>query len=163
MSSGILVIGIGNEFRSDDGLGLYAARELKRRGFPGVTVIEHPGEGTSLLESWKASDSALLIDAVSSGGTPGDIHRIDCLVERVPHSLFRSSSHTFGVSEAIALGTNLGSLPRVLMLYGLEGNHFGPGSGLSDAVLRGMPGLIACIEDDIAHLTHLMEPAGEHP
>jgi hydrogenase maturation protease len=163
MNAGILVVGIGNEFRSDDGLGLFAARELKRRGFSGVTVLEHAGEGTSLGGLWEGADCALLIDAVSSGGTPGDIHRIDCHISPVPHSLFRSSSHTFGASEAIALGKSLKSLPRVLMLYGIEGNHFGPGSGLSDAVLRGMPGLITCIEEDLAHLTHLAEPAGEHP
>jgi hydrogenase maturation protease len=67
------------------------------------------------------------------------------------------------VSEAIALGKSLGSLPHALVLYGIEGKNFGPGSGLSDAVLRGMPGLIACIEDDIARLTHSMAPTGEHP
>ena len=160
MNSGILVIGIGNEFRSDDGLGLYAARELKRRGCSGVTVIEHPGEGSSLHEAWQGCGCAMLIDAVSSGGTPGSVHRVDCHRDPVPHSLFRSSSHTFGVSEAIALGRTLGSLPGVLLLYGVEGRTFEPGRGLSEAVVRGIPVLIARIEEDIADLTHRTQPAG---
>lgn len=159
----VAVIGIGNEFRSDDGLGLYAARELKRRGTPGVTVAEQAGEGTALLETWQGQDVVILIDAITSGGTPGEVHRIDCIATEVPHSLFRSSSHTFGVAEAIALGRSLGALPRMMVLYGIEGYRFDQGRGLSDEVLRSMPQLLAGVEDEIARFTHHQEPAGEHP
>jgi len=45
----ILLIGVGNEFRTDDGLGILTAREIRRRGYPGVQVMEANVEGTSLL------------------------------------------------------------------------------------------------------------------
>lgn len=159
MTPGVLVIGIGNEFRSDDGAGLCTVRALRRRGHPDVTVLERSGEGTALLETWKGAACVLLIDAVQPGHCPGGLHRIDCHHEAVPHSLFRSSSHTFGVSEAIALASSLGSLPRVLLLYGIEGSSFAQGTGLSDAVVRGIPDLLAWIEEDIAELMHTKEPA----
>jgi hydrogenase maturation protease len=119
--------------------------------------MERSGEGAVLLEAWKGAGCVLLIDAVSSGHAPGDLHRIDCHRAQVPHSLFRSSSHTFGVSEAIELGRTLDTLPGVLMLYGIEGSSFEPGRGLSDVVVRSIPGLLAWIEEDIAELTHLKE------
>lgn len=159
MTPGVLVIGLGNEFRSDDGLGLCAAREVQRRGIPGVTVVERSGEGTGLLEAWKDAPCVLLIDAVQPGHLPGGVHRIDCHHDPVPHSLFRSSSHTFGVSEAIALARSLDSLPRVLILYGIEGCTFVPGRGLSDAVVRSIPDLLTWIGEDIAELMHTKEPA----
>lgn len=163
MSDSVAVIGIGNEFRSDDGLGVYAVRELKRRGLPGCMIAEQTGEGTALLETWQGYDCTVLIDAIASGGTPGEVHRIDCLAGVVPHSLFQSSSHTFGVAEAIALGRSLGALPRILVLYGIEGSRFEQGSGLSDEVLRSMPLLLAGVEEELARFTHHQEPAGEHP
>ncbi len=163
MNTEVLVIGLGNEFRSDDGLGLCAAREVQRRGPPGVRVMECSGEGTALLEAWKGAECVLLIDAICPGHSAGSLHRIDCRRDSTPHSLFRSSSHTFGVSEAIALATSLGSLPRVLLLYGIEGCNFTPGQGLSDAVVRSIPDLIAWIGADIADLTHTNEPARGTP
>jgi hydrogenase maturation protease len=163
MNGTVAVIGVGNEFRSDDGLGLYAARELRRRGAGGIVVTEQSGEGTALLDTWQGQDVVVLIDAITSGGTPGEVHRIDCIASGVAHSLFRSSSHTFGVAEAIALGRSLGALPRVLLLYGIEGCRFDQGRGVSDQVLRGMPLLLAGVEDELARFTHHQEPAGEHP
>jgi hydrogenase maturation protease len=162
LNGGIRFIGLGNAYRTDDGLGLYAARELARRGLPGVTVMEMPGEGTALLEAWRGTWCVVLCDAISSGGTPGDVHRIDCLASPVPHSLFRSSCHTFGVAEAIALGKSLDEVPGILLLYGIEGCRFDQGEGLTDPVVRSMPQLLARIEDELAHLTPYTEPAGEH-
>jgi hydrogenase maturation protease len=161
MNGTTLVIGIGNEFRSDDGLGILAAREIRRRSLPGVKVLEEGGEGTSLLESWQGYPYVILIDAISSGASAGDVHRMDCVATQVPRSLFRGSSHAFGVADAIALGRNLGTLPGVLLLYGIEGCRFETGTGLSDNVLRSMPRLLGLIEADIAHTGHLTVPAGE--
>jgi hydrogenase maturation protease len=154
-----LVIGIGNEFRSDDGLGVLAAREIRRRALPGVRVIEESGEGTSLLESWQGYPYVVLIDAVSSGASAGEVHRIDCIASPVPRTLFRGSSHAFGVADAVALGRNLGTLPGVLLLYGIEGCRFDTGTGLSDNVIRSMPQLLGLIEADIEHAGHLTVPA----
>lgn len=161
MSAKILVIGIGNEFRSDDGLGILTAREIRRRALPGVKVTEESGEGTALLESWQGYPYVVLIDAVCSGASAGEVHRIDCVATSVPRTLFRGSSHAFGVADAIALGRNLGNLPAVMILYGIEGGRFEAGTGLSDQVVRSMPQLLGLIEADIAHTGHLTVSAGE--
>ena len=72
----ILVIGIGNEFRCDDGVGIMVAREVAKLNFPDVKVIEQSGEGAALMEVWKETEMAIMIDAVSSDNMPGTVHRL---------------------------------------------------------------------------------------
>ena len=148
----ILVIGVGNEFRTDDGLGILAAREIRRRTYPGVEVREASGEGTALLESWKGYDHVLIVDAVCSGATRGSVHRIDLVTKSIPRGFFKSSSHSFGVAEAVEMARQLGQLPEVLFLYGIEGCHFETGTGLTDDVVRSIPELIGLIEADLSQL-----------
>lgn len=152
MKDGILLIGVGNEFRGDDGLGPAVARELRGAHHAGLTVREQSGEGAALLEAWKGWRTVLLVDAVRSGAEPGTLHRIDCVAQPLPRGMRTSSSHAFGVAEAIETARNLGTLPGVLLLYGIEGERFGMGEWLGEAVGRSVPALVARIEADILHL-----------
>jgi len=150
----LLLIGIGNEMRGDDGLGRHAARILARRSVPGVTVVESAGEGTSLIELWKGHDQVLLIDAFSSDSTPGLLHSIDVSITRVPHQLFHASSHSFGIAEAIEVSRKLDILPTTVFIYGIEGENFGLGSGLSESVSEKINDLLDVIEEKMQELLH---------
>jgi hydrogenase maturation protease len=126
-----VIIGVGNEYRSDDAAGLIVARRLKEINLPDVTVIEASGEGAALIELWKEADVVILIDAVQSGAEAGTIHRFDAGAQPVPAALFRYSTHAFSVAEAIELARALNHLPPRLILYGIEGKSFEAGKGLS--------------------------------
>jgi len=146
----ILLIGVGNAYRSDDALGLCAAREVSRR-LPGAVVVkEVDGSGTSVMDAWEGADVALIIDAVRSGEPPGSLCRIDASHQRLPARFLARSSHSFGVAQAIETARELQKLPRTVIVYGIEGASFEQGTGLSDPVIRSMPALIAMIEHDIA-------------
>jgi hydrogenase maturation protease len=129
-----LIIGIGNEYRSDDGVGLVVARRLRPRVGDAFAVIEQTGEGASLIEAWRGAGSVIVIDAVTSGAEPGTIHRFEANTETLPKSLFRYSTHAFSLAEAIELARALGELPSRLVVYGIEANDFTAGVGLSSAV-----------------------------
>ena len=73
----ILVIGIGNEYRGDDGLGLIVARRLRERHLPKVTIMEIGGDLTVLGETWQGAETVILVDAVASGREPGTIYRFE--------------------------------------------------------------------------------------
>jgi hydrogenase maturation protease len=133
-SAPVLIIGIGNVYRSDDGAGIATARQLKNQLPLGVRVLEETGEGTALVEAWKDSTSVILIDAVRSGATAGTIYRLDALTEKIPAELFHCSSHAFSVAEAIELARVLNQLPRTLLVYGIEGRNFEAGEVLSRPV-----------------------------
>jgi hydrogenase maturation protease len=134
----ILVIGVGNEYRSDDAVGILVARRLRELSLNSVTVIEKSGEGTELMESWKNADNVILVDAVASGAKPGMIHHFDARAHPIPTSYFRCSTHAFGVGEAIELARTLNQLPSNLTVFGIEGKIFNAGTGLSLDVQEAM-------------------------
>jgi hydrogenase maturation protease len=133
-----LIIGVGNLYRSDDAVGILIARKLQDMVPDRVSVKEQSGEGTSLMDSWQRHDHVYVVDAVSSGASPGSIHRMDASRESIPSKFFSCSTHDFGVAEAIEMARTLGQLPRQLQLLGIEGKNFQPGEILSAEVERAM-------------------------
>jgi hydrogenase maturation protease len=129
-----LVIGVGNEYRSDDGAGIWVAHALRERTLSGLVVREESGEGASLMEAWKDAECVIIVDAAASGCAPGTIHELDAQAECIPTDFFHYSSHAFGVAEAIELARALQQLPPRLGVYGIEGRDFSAGVGLSPAV-----------------------------
>ena len=145
MPSPILVIGIGNEYRSDDGVGLVVARELRVKNLPDMLIIESSGDGAALMEAWEAAQSVIIIDAASSRGAPGTIHHFDALAQSIPTGFSFHSTHAFGVAEAIGLARALQQLPPRLLVYAIEGENFSAGVGLSPEVARAVQKVIAQI------------------
>ena len=129
-----LVIGLGNEYRGDDAVGLVVARRLREAAPESVRVLEESGEGAALIESWQGADFVILIDAVYLGAKPGTIHRFDAHVQPIASKFFRFSTHDFGVAQAVELARALGRLPPRLIVYGVEGKSFEAGVGLSPEV-----------------------------
>jgi hydrogenase maturation protease len=130
----VLIIGVGNSYRGDDGAGLAVARELAGQVPAEIQVVEQGGEGTALMEAWKGARVVVLVDAIQSGAPAGTIRRLDAVQENIPPEIFRASTHGFGLSRAIELGRTLNELPPHLVVYGIEGQNFAPGEKLSPAV-----------------------------
>ncbi len=130
----VLVIGVGNSFRSDDGVGPRIARSIAAMNLPGVEVREESGEGASLMDTWHGFARVFLIDATSSGRPPGTALRFDAATTPIPAELFHYSTHAFSVAEAVEMARALGELPPRLVLYGIEGETFAAGQALSEPV-----------------------------
>jgi len=148
----VLLIGVGNEFRNDDALGLLIAREFRRRCPEGLAVLENDGDGASIVSALQEVREAVLVDAIRSGAVPGTIHRVDMAAEDMPASLEFGGTHGFGVAQAVETARHLKCLPRHLTLCGIEGATFELGRGLSDPVLRSVPRLISMIEGELRNL-----------
>lgn len=145
-----LVIGIGNEYRHDDAVGLYIVRKLQERELLNCDIKESPGEGTYLMDSWQARDKVIVVDAVQSQSKPGKIHRIDTREIEIPDDWFKSSSHLFSLPQAIKLSQTLGTLPKELIIYGIEGDLFNTGTEMSPAVLDSTEKLMEMIIDELS-------------
>jgi len=130
----LTVIGVGNRFRHDDAAGLEVATRLHALEPAGVRVVEEEGEPASLLEAWAGVDEALVIDAVDSRAPAGRMHRFEVGLDPLPVELFRHSTHALGVADAVELGRELDRLPRRLAIYGIEGENFEAGEGLTPIV-----------------------------
>ena len=173
MPAPILVIGIGNEYRSDDGVGLVVVRELRAKNLPGVLVTESSGDGAALMEALEAASAVIFIDAASSGATPGTIYRFDTPTQPLPmgvslldvprtsgrkHSRCPPgicschSTHAFGVAEAIGLAGALGQLPPCLIMYAIEGESFSAGVGLSPQVAEAAQRVVEQVMHEVRRL-----------
>ncbi len=130
----ILLIGIGNELRSDDAAGLLVVRRLKKLNLAGVEIVEFSGDAAQLLDAWASHDVVYLFDATASVTRAGTIRRFEPHRQAIPAHLFNLSTHSFGLAEAIELGRTLKRLPQALIVYGIEGGSFGAGQPVSDSV-----------------------------
>jgi hydrogenase maturation protease len=97
-------------------------------------IVEHSGEGASLLEAWRHDDAVIVIDASSGCSPAGSVLEFDALESEVPSGLFRYSTHAFSVAEAIEMARILGRLPRRLRVFAIEGDDFRVGVGLTREV-----------------------------
>ena len=138
----ILVIGIGNAYRGDDGVGLVAARRLKNQRSTSFRVLEHHGEGADLMTCWEGADAVILVDAVQSGAKPGTLHRWNAGRRPLPARTFRGSSHAFSLVAAVELARVLRRLPQRLIVYGVEGRDFRAGTGLSSETEEAVSDLV---------------------
>lgn len=129
-----IVIGVGNEYRGDDGAGRLVARRLSGRVPVGVEVLEASGESATLMEYWKGFERAFLIDAAESRQPPGTIQRIAAHEQMMPRDLFHCSTHAFSLAEAVELARALDQLPNEVIVYGIEGRWFESGAKLTPEV-----------------------------
>ncbi|TAK66080.1 MAG: hydrogenase maturation protease [Bacteroidetes bacterium] len=136
--SEILIVGIGNHFRSDDAIGILVAEQIKQQHLPRVDVMTHNGEGASLMELWEGYRHVIIIDAVSSGAPPGTIHILNPRKETIPTAFFHYSTHAFSLAEAIEVCRALGNLPQTMTIIGIEGENFEAGETLSSSVHAAM-------------------------
>ena len=72
----VVVIGVGNEYRRDDGAGLAVVTSLRDRVPPGVGSCATYGEPTRPTQAWTGAALAVVVDAVRADPPrPGRVHR----------------------------------------------------------------------------------------
>lgn len=124
----VLVAGVGNVLRGDDGFGVQLAWRLAKRVLPeGVKVIETGIGGMSLVQELMLGyDAVLLLDAHQGGGTPGTVRLLKPTLPDLsgldPHQLrdYFADTHYATPMRALALLDRLGRLPRSVAVIGCE-------------------------------------------
>ena len=148
MTGGIVVIGLGNTYRGDDGVGIAAAAALDELALPGVRVVTDVAEPTSLLEAWSGVTLAVVIDAaVVTSPTPGRIRR--CTLSDVVTPCEGLSSHSVDVGRTHALGQALRRVPDALVVFTIEVADTRNGIGLTPQVARAVPELVGMVVSEI--------------
>ncbi|HMS83873.1 MAG TPA: hydrogenase maturation protease [Nitrospira sp.] len=133
-SSSIRIIGLGNELRGDDGVGLLAVRRLRQAIGDRAEVIETEMAGVELIGLMEGARVAILIDAVQSKQSPGIIHRLDASTGPIAVTVVPHSSHAIGLSEVLELARVIGVLPPRVIVYGIEAGNLETGQALSAPV-----------------------------
>ncbi len=143
------MLGVGNPFRRDDGIGTALAAIISERQLPDVTVVSCDGEPSRLLDAWADADLAIVVDALwCDQPVPGRVHRSE-QAEAWPYA-GSASTHGLGIVAAVRLGQVLDRLPGRLVLFMVEADDYGFGSGLSGAVMAALPGLTEAVLTELA-------------
>ncbi len=131
-----VLIGVGNPYRQDDGIGPALAAAIAALDPPGVNVLACDGEPSRLLDAWTGAELAVVVDATrhGDGGTPGRIRRFteDRLADA--DSSGSASTHGLGLADAVELGRALAQLPERLVVFAVEAQDIGYGNQLSPPV-----------------------------
>ncbi len=73
----VVIVGIGDERRRDDGAGVIMARELMERALPENVHVEIAGEeGFDLVAAIDGASRAIILAAMALGEEPGTVHAL---------------------------------------------------------------------------------------
>lgn len=151
-SDRVVVIGVGNAHRADDAVGLVAAARLEGVLPADVPVHALRGEISALMDAWSGAAAAVLIDAVQSGAAPGTVQRLDVSAAPLPTGLATASTHGLSLPQAIELARTLEVLPPRVIVFGVEGQRFVHGRGLSAAVEAAVGTLVTAVHAEVERL-----------
>lgn len=140
----LVVVGLGQELRGDDAVGLAIVKRWVRAypettNSPNVQVVFAGLPGVDLLSLLEGADAAFLVDAVHSRAAPGTLFELSAH-DLASFATGSASAHGWGVAETLAMAEKLGSrLPGVLILLGIEAEQMELGQDLSATVHGVLP------------------------
>ncbi|SDI35660.1 hydrogenase maturation protease [Paraburkholderia phenazinium] len=152
----VLVVGMGNPDRGDDGIGTIVVRRLAGRLSGDVAVVERSGDVLSLIEDWAGFDALVLVDAVAPATARGRIHRLDLATEQLRRGMSFASSHALGVAETVELARTLALAPRDIVIYGVEGGSFVGGDSMAAEVEAVAEEVAQRVIVEVARLTQIV-------
>ena len=138
----VVVLGVGNELLTDEGLGVVAARALSECDLPGVEVVEAGTPGLGLLAAIADREAVLILDAVVAG-TAGPGELVVLRDQEVPRarSMFQTA-HQVGVQDAIDAAELAGCQPGKLAVVGMVPACLDVGYGLSQIICARLDALV---------------------
>lgn len=143
MTSDVVVIGIGNSFRRDDGLGVAVADEVVRRQVPNVRVVTGAGDPLTVLDAWSGARLAVIVDAAGGDDAlPGRIRR--CGIDEVVGG-GGLSSHAMTLRQTYDLGRAMRRVPERIVVFTVDAADTGQGVGLTPAVCAA----VSAVVDDV--------------
>jgi hydrogenase maturation protease len=145
MSDVVVVAGIGNAFRGDDGVGpAVAALVAENSGAVDIGPISEP---LDLLGRFDGASLAVLVDATRSGSAPGTLSVVEWNhAEDSP----ATSTHALGLRRVCQLAAALGDAPQHIVVVGVEGEDFSDGDRLSAPVASAVPRAAVRIDEVIS-------------
>lgn len=161
----ILVAGVGNILRGDDGFGVAVAQTLLQTNKYGgkVTVFEAGIAGIALVQELMSGYDLLIIaDTIHRGGAPGTIYVIEPEVpelnEKASYELHQSltDAHYSDPSKVLILAKALNVLPHRVFLIGCEPTDYDElEADLSPAVQRAVAVALEKIDSLISDFSRM--------
>jgi len=150
-----LVLGIGNPFLGDDGIGFSVAQELARVvKDENVDVKDASLPGLNLLELIIGYDRVIIIDAImTDDGEVGEIYRLkpENFVKTVHPA---SSAHDVNLATAIEIGKKslAEQMPADIIVFAVEIQEVTEFTDeMTRKVKEAIPGVVSLVLEEIGH------------
>ncbi|ORL72723.1 hydrogenase maturation protease [Prescottella equi] len=141
---GSVVVGLGNEYRRDDGFGPAVARALRAR-IPVTIPVTTVTDTADLLDVWAGAQLAIVVDLVVPALLPpGRVRR--WTLGDTPGPL---DTHGVDVAAALALARVLGTAPKRVIVYATSSDDVGFGVHLSAAVRRAVEVTVGAVSAEV--------------
>jgi hydrogenase maturation protease len=139
----ILVAGVGNVLRGDDGFGPAVVARLEDLP-PGVEVIETGIGGVALLQELLTGwDGFVLVDAVDRGAPPGTLFE---LLPEVGEAVHVADVHLANPDRVLSMAKTMGVLPERVRIVGCQPAQVDElGQGLSAVVDAAVETAVAAV------------------
>jgi hydrogenase maturation protease len=141
-----LVLGLGNDLFSDDGVGILAARALKENLIGMADVVESSLSGLALLDILMGYERAIVIDAIRTTlQPPGTISE---LTPADFDAAYAPSPHYTGLPELLAIADQMDlDFPKDIRIFAVEvmDTHT-VGGDLTEPVEKALPLLIERVQ-----------------
>jgi len=135
----VVVLGVGNLLRQDEGVGVHAVRVLADGPCAECAAIIDGGTAVfEALSDWRDIDKLVVIDALKGGREPGSIVRVS-LREVADRDAPALSVHEHGLLDQLGLLQQAGLRVGEIVIYGVEPGKTGWGTELSQAVADCLP------------------------
>jgi len=135
----VVVLGVGNLLRQDEGVGVHAVRALSVGPCAERAALVDGGTAVfEALSQWRDIDKLVVIDALKAGREPGSIARVS-LREVADRTAPALSLHEHGLLDQLALLRQAGLKIGEIVIYGVEPGETGWGTELSEAVAACLP------------------------
>jgi hydrogenase maturation protease len=148
----VLILGIGNLLKSDDGLGVHIIRYIEESGAvlpDGIELLDGGTAGFDLLGLIENYDKIVIVDALRADDTPGSIYRF--APEHAVETRSRYSLHEVGIMEVIRLLKIMDRNPEIEFVGIVPENINDDEINISPAVRNSIPRAVEVILDAATH------------
>lgn len=137
-----LVLGLGNELFTDEGIGIAVSRRFDELALPGIEVVDGGTLGIALLPTVAGRESVLVFDAVvAADARPGDIVVLEAdEVRRGTQILY--SAHQLGINEVLIAAELAGAVRPNVAAVGLVPFSLDTGYGITPEARECIPAMI---------------------
>ncbi|RLG46234.1 MAG: coenzyme F420 hydrogenase [Thermoproteota archaeon] len=150
----ILIAGIGDLLRSDDGFGPRVVSKLENMNLPKNVVVKDYGtSGLDLIFDLGDFDEVIFVDAIDFEGNVGEIKVIEPKPRKIAENevvkTINFSLHEIDLEKIIELASSLNILPKRVMIIGCKPKDLSLGLKLSEEVERAIGRTIEIILEKI--------------
>lgn len=142
MTPRILVVGVGNEMRGDDGVGILLAKRIASIGLPSVSVKTLQGDMTELYYIWQDADVVIILDAIDAHLQPGEWCLLTESTVATVKQISHQSTHSISLIQTLEIARTLGMMPPKFYFIGVQIENVDVGKQLSKRVESRLPTIV---------------------